>query len=116
VALRTVGVALDHRLAGLLFASELQLIGRGGDRRNGEAGLSSQLRGDGSRRRRRNYDGSGGFVNMRGAPERQESSEASRDEATAARLWDRSAELTGVTDDVETLAGENLSRATEATG
>jgi hypothetical protein len=51
---------------------------------------------------------------MRGVPERQESSEASRDEATAARLWDRSAELTGVTDDVETLAGENLSRATEA--
>jgi hypothetical protein len=93
VALRTVGVALSHRLAGLLFASELQLIGRGGDRRNGEAGLSPRLRGDGSRRRRQNY--------------------ASRDEATAARLWDRSAELIGVTDDVETLAGENLSRATD---
>ncbi|WP_435118007.1 oxidoreductase [Halolamina sp. C58] len=42
------------------------------------------------------YVGPGGLMNMRGAPETQESSAASYDEETAARLWDVSEELTGV--------------------
>lgn len=42
------------------------------------------------------YYGPGGLLNMRGAPERQTSSDASYDEATAARLWERSEDLTGV--------------------
>jgi hypothetical protein len=41
---------------------------------------------------------------MRGAPERQESNDASHDEATAERLWDVSEELTGVQYDFDTLA------------
>lgn len=42
------------------------------------------------------YVGPGGFQQMRGSPERQESSERSYDESTAERLWEVSAELTGV--------------------
>jgi hypothetical protein len=43
------------------------------------------------------YVGPGGFRNLRGAPEKQRSSARSSDEETAERLWDVSAELTGVT-------------------
>jgi NAD(P)-dependent dehydrogenase (short-subunit alcohol dehydrogenase family) len=43
------------------------------------------------------YVGPGGFRNLRGAPETQRSSARSSDEETAERLWDVSAELTGVT-------------------
>ncbi|MFC7134587.1 MULTISPECIES: oxidoreductase [Salinibaculum] len=50
------------------------------------------------------YYGPGGFQNMRGHPERQESSAASRDEDVAARLWDVSEDLTGVSYDVTALA------------
>ena len=50
------------------------------------------------------YYGPGGFMNMRGAPERQESNDASQDEADARRLWTRSEELTGVHYDIEGLA------------
>ncbi len=42
------------------------------------------------------YVGPGGLGNMRGAPEPQSSSEKSYDEDLARRLWDVSAELTGV--------------------
>jgi NAD(P)-dependent dehydrogenase (short-subunit alcohol dehydrogenase family) len=42
------------------------------------------------------YVGPGGLLEMRGAPEFQQSNEASHDEATAERLWDVSTELTGV--------------------
>jgi NAD(P)-dependent dehydrogenase (short-subunit alcohol dehydrogenase family) len=42
------------------------------------------------------YVGPGGFMNMRGYPERQSSSERSYDETRAARLWDVSEDLTGV--------------------
>jgi NAD(P)-dependent dehydrogenase (short-subunit alcohol dehydrogenase family) len=50
------------------------------------------------------YYGPGGFMDMRGAPERQESNDASHDEATAGRLWDVSEDLTGVQYDFDTLA------------
>ncbi|MEF8821004.1 MAG: oxidoreductase [Halovenus sp.] len=43
------------------------------------------------------YYGPGGLMNMRGAPERQESSDASYDEADARQLWERSEALTGAT-------------------
>jgi NAD(P)-dependent dehydrogenase (short-subunit alcohol dehydrogenase family) len=46
------------------------------------------------------YVGPGGFMNMRGAPELQESSPRSHDGETARRLWDVSEELTGVTVDL----------------
>jgi len=42
------------------------------------------------------YVGPGGLFGMRGHPEVQRSSDASYDEADAARLWERSVELTGV--------------------
>jgi NAD(P)-dependent dehydrogenase (short-subunit alcohol dehydrogenase family) len=42
------------------------------------------------------YYGPGGLLSMRGPPEKQTSSDASYDEATAGRLWRRSADLTGV--------------------
>ncbi len=42
------------------------------------------------------YYGPGGFLSMRGAPEKQSSSEASYDERDAKRLWTVSEELTGV--------------------
>ena len=42
------------------------------------------------------YYGPGGLMNMRGAPERQEPSDAASDEATAERLWAVSEELTDV--------------------
>jgi NAD(P)-dependent dehydrogenase (short-subunit alcohol dehydrogenase family) len=42
------------------------------------------------------YVGPGGFMNMRGYPETQPSSDRSYDEATAARLWSLSTDLTGV--------------------
>ncbi len=47
------------------------------------------------------YVGPGGFMNMRGAPERQRSSELSYDRDLAAELWAASEELTGVTYDLE---------------
>ncbi len=50
------------------------------------------------------YYGPGGLMSMRGAPEKQQSNEASRDEADARRLWSRSEELTGVEYDIEGLA------------
>ena len=43
------------------------------------------------------YVGPGGLLNMRGTPETQRSSERSYDRGTAARLWDVSEDLTGVT-------------------
>ncbi|ELY58661.1 oxidoreductase [Natronolimnohabitans innermongolicus] len=43
------------------------------------------------------YYGPGGLANMRGAPERQASSDRSYDRETARQLWDVSSELTGVT-------------------
>ncbi|MFC4541253.1 oxidoreductase [Halosolutus amylolyticus] len=46
------------------------------------------------------YYGPGGLLNMRGAPERQASSDRSYDEATARRLWGVSTDLTGVTYDL----------------
>ncbi len=46
------------------------------------------------------YYGPGGLLSMRGSPERQESSAASRDPADARRLWERSESLTGVEYDV----------------
>lgn len=45
------------------------------------------------------YVGPGGLLNMRGAPEPQQSSERSYDQETAERLWEISAELTGATYD-----------------
>jgi NAD(P)-dependent dehydrogenase (short-subunit alcohol dehydrogenase family) len=50
------------------------------------------------------YYGPGGLLNMRGAPERQESSDASHDEADARRLWERSEELMGIRYSFEILA------------
>jgi hypothetical protein len=50
------------------------------------------------------YYGPDGPLSMRGSPERQESNEASRDEAVAERLWSVSEELTGVEYDFEKLA------------
>jgi NAD(P)-dependent dehydrogenase (short-subunit alcohol dehydrogenase family) len=43
------------------------------------------------------YVGPGGLMDMRGYPEVQASSDRSHDEASAQRLWEVSAELTGVT-------------------
>ncbi|PSP87857.1 short-chain dehydrogenase [Halobacteriales archaeon QS_4_69_34] len=51
------------------------------------------------------YVGPGGFRNLRGAPEKQRSSARSSDEETAERLWDVSAELTGVTYGLDATAG-----------
>jgi len=51
------------------------------------------------------YYGPGGILNARGYPERQTSSERSYDEDLAGRLWAVSEELTGVTYDVDALAG-----------
>ena len=42
------------------------------------------------------YIGPGGFMNMRGYPVKERSSDASYDEADARRLWSVSEELTGV--------------------
>lgn len=42
------------------------------------------------------YYGPGGFMNMRGTPEKQSSNEASYDESDAKRLWKKSEELTGI--------------------
>jgi hypothetical protein len=42
------------------------------------------------------YYGPGGLMNMRGTPEKQNSSKASYDEGDARRLWEVSEELTGV--------------------
>ncbi|MEF8902063.1 MAG: oxidoreductase [Halovenus sp.] len=42
------------------------------------------------------YYGPGGFMNMRGAPEKQSSSEASYDKRDAKRLWNKSEELCGI--------------------
>lgn len=47
------------------------------------------------------YIGPGGFMEMRGHPEEQRSSDRSYDESTAKRLWKVSEELTGVTYDLE---------------
>ena len=46
------------------------------------------------------YIGPGGFLNMRGAPESQRSSDQSYDQDTAERLWDVSEAATGVTYDL----------------
>ncbi|MGB9963726.1 oxidoreductase [Halobacterium hubeiense] len=46
------------------------------------------------------YVGPGGLLNARGHPEEQSSSERSRDEATARRLWSVSEDLTGVAFDL----------------
>ncbi|AEH36499.1 oxidoreductase [Halopiger xanaduensis] len=46
------------------------------------------------------YYGPGGFMNMRGTPKRQASSDRSYNEETARRLWAVSEELTGVTYDL----------------
>jgi len=46
------------------------------------------------------YVGPGGFLNMRGHPERQQSSERSRDEDAARHLWRVSEDLTGVSFDL----------------
>jgi hypothetical protein len=43
------------------------------------------------------YFGPDGLFELWGHPQRTESSRASRDQASAARLWDVSSELTGVT-------------------
>jgi len=42
------------------------------------------------------YYGPGGFMQMRGSPEKQRSSKASQDEEDARRLWEVSESLTGV--------------------
>jgi hypothetical protein len=52
------------------------------------------------------YVGPSGFGGMRGAPERQESNDASRDEEDARRLWERSVEDTGVSFQFEEVAAE----------
>ncbi|MFW6018800.1 MAG: oxidoreductase [Halapricum sp.] len=53
------------------------------------------------------YVGPGGFLNMRGAPAVQRSSDRSYDRETAGRLWEVSAALTGVTYNLpETAAGD----------
>jgi NAD(P)-dependent dehydrogenase (short-subunit alcohol dehydrogenase family) len=46
------------------------------------------------------YYGPGGFMNMRGPPEKQSSSDPSYDEDDARLLWERSEALTGVTYDL----------------
>jgi len=50
------------------------------------------------------YVGPGGFLNMRGAPDVQPSSDRSNDETLARRLWEVSEELTGVEYDLRTPA------------
>jgi NAD(P)-dependent dehydrogenase (short-subunit alcohol dehydrogenase family) len=50
------------------------------------------------------YVGPGGLMDMRGYPEVQSSSDRSYDEAAAGRLWEVSAELTGVEYDFERVA------------
>jgi NAD(P)-dependent dehydrogenase (short-subunit alcohol dehydrogenase family) len=50
------------------------------------------------------YYGPGGLMDMRGPPERQESNDASHDEADAEQLWTVSEELTGVEYDFGKLA------------
>jgi len=52
------------------------------------------------------YIGPGGFLQMRGAPEPQRSSDRSYDQDTARRLWDVSEEATGVTYDLPTTVTE----------
>lgn len=47
------------------------------------------------------YVGPGGFMNMRGYPSVQPSSEASTDAALADRLWQVSEALTGVSFDID---------------
>jgi len=49
------------------------------------------------------YVGPGGLFDMRGAPEFQQSNDASRDEETAERLWEVSTDLTGVEYDFESI-------------
>jgi NAD(P)-dependent dehydrogenase (short-subunit alcohol dehydrogenase family) len=49
------------------------------------------------------YYGPGGFMNMRGAPERQESNDASHDAVDAEKLWAISEAATGVRFDFEAL-------------
>ncbi|SDR05352.1 oxidoreductase [Natronobacterium texcoconense] len=50
------------------------------------------------------YYGPGGFLNVRGAPDRQESAAQSHDRETARKLWQVSAEQTGVAFDLPTSA------------
>ena len=54
------------------------------------------------------YYGPGGLMDMRGPPERQESNDASHDEADADRLWTVSEELTGVGYDFRELAAVSV--------
>ncbi len=63
------------------------------------------------------YYGPGGFMDMRGAPERQRSSDRSYDPETAAALWERSAALTDVTYDLppsEAVASADASASASA--
>ncbi|APW96650.1 short-chain dehydrogenase [Halobiforma lacisalsi AJ5] len=59
------------------------------------------------------YYGPGGLMNMRGAPERQSSAEASYDRKTARRLWRVSAELTGVRYDLPRPAAVEIEEPTD---
>ncbi|MCU4718221.1 oxidoreductase [Halapricum hydrolyticum] len=52
------------------------------------------------------YVGPGGFLNMRGAPDVQRSSDRSYDRDTATRLWDVSEDATGVTYDLPATAAD----------
>jgi len=54
------------------------------------------------------YYGPGGLFGMRGAPERQEPSDAARNEHTAERLWAVSEELTAVDFDLDTQTGVDV--------
>lgn len=56
------------------------------------------------------YVGPDGFRGMRGAPAVQDSSEASHDREDAARLWEVSEELTGVTYPFDRSAGDRAKR------
>ncbi len=62
------------------------------------------------------YYGPGGFMSMRGAPERQRSSDRSYDPDLAAALWERSAELTDVTYDLPPSEAAEPGPSTAATG
>ncbi|WP_124176861.1 hypothetical protein [Natrarchaeobius halalkaliphilus] len=52
------------------------------------------------------YYGPGGPLNMRGTPTRQTSSDDSRDEAGAERLWTKSESLTGVSYEFDALSSD----------
>ena len=62
------------------------------------------------------YYGPGGLMNMRGTPERQNSSKASYDEEAARRLWGVSEELTGVEYGLKTESERKETDAGTSTG